>query len=112
MLNKAAKIADSKFNFCLSKEVGSRRLSFVNSSKNLYQNTKIEQFKVLPGRCQSFIDSLEGKMQSFDNIDEAKYCCCTMYVVTRTRNLSEDSSSNALITRNRGNRPTQVQITI
>lgn len=108
MLNKAAKIASSKFNYCLCKEVGSRRLSFVNSSKNLYQDMKIEQFKVLPGRCQSFIDSLEGNMESFDNLEEAKYCCCTMYVVTRTRKSPDTANSNGLNTRNRGNRLTQV----
>ena len=48
-------------------------------------------------------------MESFDNLEEAKYCCCTMYVVTRTRKSPDTANSNGLNTRNRGNRLTQVQ---
>jgi len=108
MLIKASKISSSNFNYCSSKEIDSVRLSFVNSSKNLYQDTKSETFKVLGKRCQDFVDALDGNINSFINLEDAKYCCCTMYVVTRTRSFFMGSSQSGLSTRNKGSRLTQV----
>jgi len=108
MLIKASKVSSCNFNYCSSKEVEPVRLSFVNSSKNLYQDTKSEQFKVLGKRCQDFVDALDGNINSFINLEDAKYCCCTMYVVTRTRTFFIANSQSGVSTRNNGSRLTQV----
>ena len=109
MLMKASKMASCTFNFCSSKEMDSIRLFFVNSSKNLYQDAKMERFKVLGRRCLEFVDALEGRINSFVDMDDAKQCCCTMYVVTRTRSFLNQNSNNLLNTRNKGSRLSQAR---
>ena len=70
------------------------------------------EHKVSRERCMEFNDALEGNMDSFDSFESAKFTCCTMYVVTRTRKFNHQMSSDSnstMVTRFQGARFTHVR---
>ena len=111
MLIKAQKTKSCNFNYLTSKEINGKTITFINGSKNLYQDSKIIEHKVSRERCMEFNDALEGNMDSFDSFESAKFTCCTMYVVTRTRKFNHQISSDnnaTMVTRFQGARFSQV----